>query len=182
MHLFSFAEKLWIKSIAIFQQPGAWLAGIGLFIINALTRGKIIIYLVVIACVVDLICGIAVSIKKGEFTRSELSRLTVEKLLVYGCVMLVFLCIDEALANKVDFEISLTSTFVGIIITLTEGVSFTASLLILFPKNPLLRMLQGALKSELASKLNIEKEKVDEYFEGLRQKKAQNKKTTKGNA
>lgn len=178
MHnILSYLIKPFVKIGALVQFPAAWLAGLGLFIADAFTRGKLTIYLVVVACIVDLICGIAVAIHRGKFTRSELMRLTVEKLLVYGCVMLVFLCIDGAIAEETGFELSLTSTLVGVVITLTEAWSFLASLLILFPKNALLRMMQKALTAEIAGKLGVEKDEVDAILADSR--KRTSKKSTK---
>ena len=170
MHLFTYITKLFAKLGVIFQHPWTWLAGLGLFIADAATRGRLTIYLVVVACFVDLICGIGVAIKRKSFAKSELMRLTVEKLLVYGCVMLVFLCIDGAIAEQTDFEWNLTSTLVGVIITMTESWSFLASLLILFPKNPMLKFLQKALTAELASKLGVEKEEVESVLAQSRKK------------
>lgn len=171
MHIFSYMTKLFAKIGFVLQQPTAWVAGLGLFIADALSRGRLTVYMVVVSCVVDLICGIAVSIKRKNFTRSELMRLTVEKLLVYGSVMLVFLCIDGVIAEKTDFEMALSSMLVGVVITLTEAVSFTAALLIVFPKNPFLRMFQNMLKAELASKLGISVDEVDATLAQSRRKK-----------
>ena len=181
MHLFTYITKLFAKIGIVFQQPWVWLAGLGLFVADAATRGKLTIYLVVIACIIDLICGIAVAIKRKRFAKSELMRLTVEKLLVYGCVMLVFLCIDGYIAEQTSFEMSLTSTLVGIVITMTETWSFLASLLIIFPKNPLLKMLQNKLTAEIASKLGVEKEEVEAILNESRQSKKKKKNETGGN-
>lgn len=161
MHLLTYITKLWVKIGDMFQHPWAWVSGLGLFIADAFTRGKLTVYMVIVACVIDLFCGIAVSIKRKRFTQSELMRLTVEKLLVYGCVMLVFLCIDGWIADKTDFTLALSSSLIGVLITLTESVSFTAALLILFPKNLFLRMFQKMLKAELASKLGVSEDEVD---------------------
>lgn len=170
MHFFAYIAKLWAKIGLVLAQPFAWLVGLGLFVADAATRGRLTIYLVVVACTVDLICGIAVAINRKRFTQSELMRLTVEKLLVYGCVMLVFLCIDGAIYDQTGFEWNLSSTLVGVIITMTESWSFLASLLILFPKNPLLKLLQKALTAELAGKLGVEKEDVESVLNQSRKK------------
>lgn len=161
MHLLTYIAKLWAKIGVMFQHPLTWLAGLGLFVADAFSRGKLTVYMVIVACTIDLICGIAVSVKRKMFTRSDLMRLTIEKLLVYGCVMLVFLCIDGWIADKTDFTLALSSSLIGVLITLTESVSFTASLLILFPKNLFLRLFQKALKAELATKLGVGEDDVD---------------------
>ena len=171
MHLATYLTRLLGKATTILQSPLAWIAGLGLFVADSYSRGKLTVYMVVVACVVDLICGIAVSIKRKKFTRSDLMRLTVEKLLVYGLVMLVFLCIDGWIAEKTEFEFALSSSLIGILITLTEAVSFTASLLILFPKNAFLYFLRKLLRAELASKLGIDESEVDAALSQARRDK-----------
>ncbi len=163
---------VWQKIADILQYPGGWFAGLGLFIADAASGGRMIIYLVVIATVIDLACGIAVSIKRKNFAKSELMRQTVEKLVVYGTAMLVFLCIDKAVEAETSWEFALTSGVVGVVIAMTETWSFLASLLILFPSNPFLRMFQKALVGEIARKLQCEESEVEAILkESVRRKK-----------
>lgn len=163
------------KVAEILQYPAGWLAGLGLFIADAISGGRLIVYLVVIATVIDLFCGIAVAIKRKNFAKSELMRLTVEKLVVYGLAMLVFLCIDKAIEAETSWEFALTSGVVGVVIAMTETWSFLASLLILFPANPFLRMFQKALVGEIARKLQCEEDEVEMILKESvkRKKKAQ---------
>lgn len=173
-HPFSFyISRCFYKSLGLVNSPRAWLNGIGLFILDALTGGKLIIYLVVIASIVDLICGAAVSIKRKHFTRSEFIRSTVEKLLVYGLVLLVFLCIDQVIEAETGFQTDLTAGLVGVIITIAECVSFTASLIILFPNSSFLRLFQKTLTSELARKMNCSEEEVEKLLNSAKKKKPQ---------
>ena len=158
--------------------PAGWLVGLGLFIAEAVTGGGFIVYLVVIATAVDLVCGIAVSIKRKNFAKSELMRLTVEKLVVYGLALMVFLCVDKAIENETSWEFGLTSGVVGVVITMTETWSFLASLLILFPKNPFLRLFQKALVGEIARKLQCDEEAVEAILKDARKKKV--KRNAKG--
>lgn len=160
------------KITEMLQYPAGWLAGLGLFITDAVSGGGFIIYLVVIATFIDLCCGIAVSVKRKNFAKSELAKLTVEKFFVYGLTMLVFLCIDKAIEAETSWEFALTSGVVGVVIAMTETWSFLASLLILFPTNPFLRMFQKALVGEIARKLNCEEEEVEKILkESVRRKK-----------
>ena len=168
MYITHLTSHIWQKIVEILQYPAGWLAGLGLFIVDAVSGGRLVIYLVVIATVIDLICGIAVSIKRKNFAKSELMRQTVEKLVVYGTAMLVFLCIDKAIEAETDWEFSLTSGVVGVVIAMTETWSFLASLLILFPKNPFLRMFQKALVGEIARKLQCEEEAVEAILKEAR--------------
>lgn len=175
-----YLSNLWQKVVEMAGHPAGWLTGLLLFVADAVSGGALIIYLVVVATVIDLICGIAVSVKRKNFTKSELMRLTVEKLVVYGAALLVFLCIDKAIEEKTDFEFALTSGVVGVVITMTEAWSFLASMLILFPKNPFLRLLQKALVGEIARKLQCEEEAVEAILKEARRKKDMPTRNAKG--
>ena len=167
----SYINHVWDKIVEIFQYPITWFSGLGLFVVDAVSGGKIVIYMVVISATIDLMCGIAVAHKKKEFTLSELMRQTVEKLVIYGLALLVFLCVDSAIEAEIGFQIDITSGIVGVLITLTEVWSFTASLLIIFPKNPILRMLQKQLTGEIARKLGCEEDAVTEIMNASRKEK-----------
>lgn len=164
-------QSVWLKQMDIMQSPCGWFAGFGLFVLDALTGGKLVIYTVVIASVIDLACGIAVSQKRKQFTLSELMRNTVEKLAVYGAVLLAFLCLDKVVASETTLDLTLTSGLVGAVITMSEAWSFSASLLILFPKNVFLRLMQKALTGEIARKLGCETEEVDKILNNYRRAK-----------
>ena len=171
-------QSVWTKFMDVIQSPAGWFTGLGLFVADAVTGGKLVIYTVVIASVIDLACGIAVSNKKKQFTLSELMRNTVEKLTVYGMVLLAFLCLDKVLSVETTLEITITSGLVGAVITMAEVWSFAASLLILFPKNAFLRLMQKALTGEIAKKLGCEVEEVETILNTYRNKRkpARNKK------
>ena len=161
------------KLAEIASYPAAWIGGFGLFVLDALTGGKLVIYIVLLASIIDLICGISVAIKRKEFTRSDLMRQTVEKLLVYGLVLLVFLCIDHVIERETGFTTDITSGLVGVLMTLTESVSFTASLIIMFPNNAFLQMFQKVLTGELARKMNCDEKDVEAILAKARKKKKQ---------
>ena len=164
-------SHLWQKVVEMLHYPAGWFMGLFLFVADAVTGGGLIIYLVVIATAIDLVCGIAVAIKRKNFAKSELMRLTVEKLVVYGAAMLVFLCIDKAIEEETTLEFALTSGLVGVVIAMTETWSFLASLLILFPKNPFLRLFQKALIGEIARKLQCEEDAVESILKDARKSK-----------
>ena len=166
-------SHIWQKLIEILQYPMSWLTGLLLFVGDAISGGSLVIYLVVVATAIDLVCGIAVAVKRKNFARSELMRQTVEKLVVYGTAMLVFLCIDKAIEMETTLEVDITSGIIGVVIAMTETWSFLASLLILFPNNPLLRMLQKALVGEISRKLQCDEEEVAFILNASRKNKAQ---------
>lgn len=168
--MFIYLSKLWEKIGEILHHPVAWLSGFGLFVVDAVSGGKLIIYIVIISAIIDLVCGIAVAIKRKSFARSDLMRQTTEKLLVYGLVLFAFLCVDHVIEAETGLETDITAGLVGVLMTLTEAVSFTASLLIMYPNNAFLRMFQKALKGELARKLNCEESEVDKILAKSRKK------------
>ena len=168
----SYIGHVWDKILEILQYPITWFGGLGLFVLDALSGGKIIIYMVVISAAIDLVCGIAVANKKKEFTLSELMRQTVEKLVIYGLALLVFLCVDGAIEQETGFQTDLTSGLIGVVITLTEVWSFMASLLIIFPNNAILKLLQKNLTGEIARKLGCEENEVSAILNASRKKKA----------
>lgn len=173
--MFAFITRLWDKMIDLAHYPAAWVTGFFLFVADAIAGGQFIIDIVVIASVIDLVCGIAVSIKRKQFARSDLMRQTVEKVVVYGLALLVFLCIDKVIEAETALTMDITSALVGVVITVTETWSFLASLLILFPNNPFLKLLQSALIGELARKLGVDESEVKATLEASRKKRPRGK-------
>ena len=172
-YLISLGSHAWSRLLEIAKTPLAWISGLGLFVADSLAGGKPVLYIVILAVAIDLICGIAVAIKQKKFAKSELMKQTVEKLVVYGAAMLVFLGIDHVIEQKTDFAIDITSSVVGTLIVLTETWSFLALLLILFPDNPFLRMFQKKLTGELARKLDCDEKEVAKILKNSRKVKAQ---------
>ena len=159
------------KLIDIARYPISWLAGFFLFLTNAISGGTVIIYIIILASIIDLCCGIAVSRRRGTFTKSDLIRQTVEKVTVYGLAMLIFLSIDQVVASKTNFTLALSSGIVGVIITLAETWSALAALTIIYPDNVVLKFLEKALRSEIASKLGVEESEVSSILDSMVKKK-----------
>lgn len=133
-----------------------WIMAILIFIANYFSGHKFIVLLVVGVTVMDAFWGIAVSLKRKKFALSELGRMTVSKLAVYGCAMAVFVGLDT-MADTV-----LTATLVGTLIVLVEFWSSCASMLILYPDFLFLRIFSKALTGEMARKLEISEEDIME--------------------
>ena len=174
-HLLSFLTRFGEKIIELLHYPIVWISGFGLFMIDAVTGGKLVIYIVLIASIIDLICGIAVAVKRKSFARSDLMRQTVQKLLVYGLVLFVFLCVDHVVERETGFTTDISSGIVGVLMTLTETWSFLASLLIIYPDNPFLKFFQKYLIGELARKLGCEETEVAAVLAASRKKQPRNK-------
>ena len=173
-------QHIWDKLADIAKYPISWIAGFFLFLMNAVTGGTIIIYVIILASFIDLGCGIAVSRRQGTFTRSDLMRQTVEKVTVYGLAMIIFLSLDKYIMDRTDFTLALSSGLVGVVIVLVETVSFLASLLILYPSNAFLRLLMKVLKSEIAAKLHVDETEVSSILDSM-VKKHHSKKQPRNN-
>lgn len=130
-------------------------------IANYFAGHAFIVYLVIAVTIMDACWGIAVSLKRGEFTLSELMRLTIDKVAVYGCALFVFVGLD-----KIVGETTLSTSVIGSAIVLVEFWSSCASMLIIYPNMPFLKLLRKALTGEIASKLRVGAEEVENALKG----------------
>jgi hypothetical protein len=152
-------EHLLHKLYTILQTGWGWLVGAAIFLMDYFAGHSFIVFLVVAVTLMDACWGIAVSVKQGRFTLSELARLTIAKIAVYGCALFVFVGLDK-MADTI-----LTTALIGSAIVLVEFWSSCGSMLILFPNFLFLRLLKKALKGEIASKLHISEDDVDKVLE-----------------
>lgn len=152
------------KLFAILHTGMGWGAGIGLFLADYFGGHKFIVWLVLSVTLMDALWGIAVSLKQGQFTKSELARLTIQKLAVYGCAMFVFVGLDKM------GDTTLTASIVGAAIVLVEFWSSCASMLILYPHIAVLKLMQKALTGEIAAKLHVEEDEVEEVLKEMSSK------------
>lgn len=150
------------KLACLLQTIGGWLALLAITVVDYFAGHGFVVLLVVAVTLMDAAWGIAVSVKQGRFTLSELARLTIAKLAVYGSAMFVFVGLDKIVDNTISASI------VGAAIVLVEFWSSCASMLILYPNFMFLRLIKKALTGEIASKLHISEEEVKNVLEGTR--------------
>ncbi len=143
------------KLVQILHHPAGWALGILVAVTNYFAAHSFAVFLVVAVTLIDAAWGIAVSIHQGRFTLSELLRLTIAKLGVYGSALFVFVGLDKFVGSTIT-----TSVVAGAIV-LVEFWSSCGSMLILFPNFLFLRLMKKALTGEIASKLNIPEEEVE---------------------
>jgi len=149
------AARTLIKLDDIFSHLFGWCAAVALAVVDYFAGEAFIVNLIVIVTVMDAVWGIALSVKRKRFALSELGRLTVAKLAVYGCAMFVFVGIDKHLGNN------LLASVVGTAIVLVEFWSSCGSMSVLFPDFLFLRLMRKMLVGEIARKLNIAESDVD---------------------
>ena len=151
--------KTLTKLSAILQTVQGWAIAAGIFLGEYfLTDHAGVVWLVLAVTLLDAAWGIAVSVTHGQFTLSELMRLTVSKIAVYGCALAVFIGLDKITSSELCTDI------VGSAIVLCEAWSMSASMLILFPHIPVLQLLRKALTGEIANKLRTTPEEVEGVF------------------
>ena len=121
---------------------------------------------VVTCVVVDLIWGILSARKQHKYAQSELIKSTVSKLTAYGTALLVFIFVEKL----IHFECFPTGV-VASVICATELWSISGNILIVNPDIPFFNIIRPALKGEIARKLNIPEEDVDDALNGLINKK-----------
>lgn len=160
MNILLYMERVWDKLQHILHTIAGWFVGLILFLGDFIGGHELTVGLVVFVTLMDAIWGITVSIKKKRFALSELARLTIGKLAVYGCAMLTFIGLDKMIG------MTLSASIISTAICLVELWSASASMIILFPNFFFLKLFKKALTGEIASKLKIPEEEVDAVLNG----------------
>lgn len=160
MDYIAYLEKVIDKLGHILHTVQGWVIAGAVFAADYIAGHELAVGLVIAVTIMDAVWGITVSVKKKRFALSELARLTIGKLAVYGCAMVCFIGLDKMI------DMTLSTSIVGAAITLVELWSASASMLILFPNFLFLRLLKKALTGEIAAKLKISEEDVEAVLNG----------------
>lgn len=171
MTYLNYFQHIGAKLLSILQTVQGWIVAGILFLVDFVAGHELAVGLVTAVTLMDAAWGIAVSIRNKRFALSELARLTIGKLAVYGCAMLTFIGLDRLVG------MTLTASIVGAAITLVELWSTSASMLIIFPNFLFLKLLRKALTGEIASKLNVAPEEVEEVLKQEEQRLKTKKET-----
>jgi len=122
---------------------------------------ELAIWSVVVAITLDLIWGVWASIVRGKFAKSELLRETISKMTAYMSGLLMFILAEKNLPGDSFFIVSIIAT----VMVCTEMLSMSANILIVNPKIMFFKLIRPALKGEIANKLHVPEEKVDEILD-----------------
>ena len=160
MSILLYIERMCDKLLHILHTIAGWFVGVILFLADFIGGHELAVGLVVFVTLMDAVWGITVSIKKKRFALSELARLTIGKLAVYGCALLTFIGLDKMIG------MTLSASIISTAICLVELWSASASMIILFPNFFFLKLFKKALTGEIASKLKIPEEEVDAVLNG----------------
>jgi len=149
--------KTLTKLGAILQTVQGWVIALGLFLAEYFFADHaIVVKAVLIAILLDAVWGISASIKQGKFALSELMRQTVAKIAIYGSALAALIQVDKVAST------TLCTTVVSIPILVCEIWSMAGSMLIVKPDMPFLRLFKTVLKGEIANKLGVAPEEVEE--------------------
>lgn len=170
----TFMVHLALKFQDIMHSVWGCLAFVGTFIASFYAGQGPVIGAIVFVTLIDAVWGIWVSVKQHRFTRSDLMRMTVDKILVYFCVITVTCILDFIVKKNTGYNMTLTTAVVGSVIIFTEFWSSCASMLILFPNFLFLRILQRALTGEIARKMNVKESDVADILNGIKKDNSEN--------
>lgn len=109
------------------------------------------------AIFIDGVFGVAVSIKCGRFATSELGRLTLLKIATYSAALVLAYLVERLCHDS--------GPFVGIRIAavwaaVCEFWSWSASVLVLWPGCPFVRLWRRHLSAEIAAKTGVRTEDI----------------------
>lgn len=137
-----------------------WVVALFTMLVTFIAPEKTSFIVVGCAILADLFWGIAAAIKLKKFFLSTALRNTVKKIGIYSFAMLGAMAIESIAHADGTF---LAVRTIAIFAAVCEFWSMSASMLIIYPNMPFLRIFRTQLKGEIAAKLskNID---VDDIF------------------
>lgn len=157
----SVTDKIYRILSTLWGWIGSFIAFLLTWVISWLgdTR-EMCVYLVLSAIVLDLIWGIASNAKRGTFAMSIGFTKTCIKLAVYLSILTIVAIAEKALSDDWNLIFRLTAS----VLIVAEAVSIFGHILIIKPDTPVIKLLWKVLKSEVAKKLGIEVEDIEEFI------------------
>ena len=137
-----------------------FISSVVLFFLSLISGYEGMLFLLLFSIVTDAIWGVIAAIKIGQFARSDLFRRSVVKLAAYFTVFFVLLGIEKICG----IETTLPVAVIVSLIALCELWSACGNILIVNPSIPFISLMKHALKGEVARKLQIDEDKVEEYL------------------
>lgn len=155
------------KCDEVYSTVAGWLVTTTIIIANFFAGYALSASAVLVAVVLDAFWGIASALKRGKFAYSELMRDTITKLTSYGTALVICIFCERLL----DASTTLATSVVSAIICATELWSMAGSILIINPDIPLFKLFRHVLTGEIARKLRIDEDKVEEALQSSKEKK-----------
>lgn len=115
-------------------------------------------FLVVLVLIVfDLYWGIRASLRQGNFCRSEVGRRTVDKITSYASCLIAAYLIERILFN----DSIIMTAIISALASACELWSFSASILIIHPDFPFVKLFRKYLKGEIESKIGMTMDELE---------------------
>lgn len=136
-----------------------WLLAIGIGVVNFFAGYELSIIAVVFCVFADLFWGIWAAVKQHKFAQSELVRDTLSKFVAYATAIIMAVLMD-----KLSFDSIICTSIFTLVICVAEVWSISGNILIVNPNIVFFRIIKPALKGEIAKKLNVTEDQVDEVL------------------
>lgn len=151
-----FISRLW----DVLENTYARLGAVLIWIISFFSPVWYPFIVVLIMIAIDLYWGIRAAHIRKQLVLSEAGRRTVDKITSYlSCLAAVYLI------EHIIFENSIVVTSgIAALASACELWSFSASILIIHPNFPFIRLFRKQLKGEIESKANISLEELDKIY------------------
>ena len=128
-----------------------WMIGLLTIAATFVSPEKMSFIVVAGAIFADLFWGIAAAIKLKKFILSKALRETIKKIGIYAFALVGALAIEKVTHGDGSF---IAVRAIAVIAAVCEFWSMSASMLIVYPNMPFLKLLRGQLKGEIQSKVS----------------------------
>ena len=148
-----------------------FIAACAIALLNFLAGYKVALVVVLMAIIFDMIWGVAAARKQGKFMRSELLRDTINKIGAYATALVMVILIENLAfgSHQITSEEGTNTRFiVDIVATIIAAVEFWSicgNILIVYPNAVFFRLIKKPLLGEIARKLKVSEEEVEETLE-----------------
>ena len=143
--------KVFTNLGAAFSTPFGWVVAPLSAFATIIAPEKTSFIVVAGAILADLFWGVAAAIKLKKFILSKALRDTVKKIGIYSFAMLGAMAI-ESIAHAEGTFVAIRT--IAVFASVCEFWSMSASMLIVYPNMPFLKLLRGQLKGEIQSKVS----------------------------
>lgn len=128
-----------------------------MIIANYFAGYKFTCIVVAVVVILDAFWGIAAAIKQKRFACSELMRSTFVKFSAYATAVILAIFMEDV----TSMDTTICSAIVSAGICATELWSIAGNILIIEPNIPFFKLLRPALRGEIARKLGVSEDEVD---------------------
>lgn len=153
-------SKILMNVANAFQSLLGWIVALFAMLVTFIAPEKTSFIVVGFAIVADLFWGIAAAIKLKKFFLSTALRDSIKKIGIYSFALLGAMAI-ETIAHAEGTFVAVRT--IAIFAAVCEFWSMSASMLIIYPNMPFLRIFREQLKGEIESKLSKNVD-IDEIF------------------